>query len=294
MKILIIKLGALGDVVRTTPLLRVLKGEITWITQKSALPLLEGNPYIQRIIESEESSQIIGERFQLVLNLEESLSACELVNQIDAKEMVGPYLSNDAIQYTDSSREWFDMSLISSLGKKKANQKKWENRRTYQEIFFKMIGKEFKGEEYILPEQGKKGTVPLGTVPFFPTLGLEPRSGDRWTEKRWIHFPKFKEILLKEKIPLIEFEQYPSLKQFIQKISTTSTVITTDSLALHLALGLQKKVVALFTCTSPHELYGYNRTTKVISPLLEKYFYSTDKTLKSGEAISPQTVFEAL
>ena len=29
---LIIKLGALGDVVRTTPLLRVLEGKMTWVT----------------------------------------------------------------------------------------------------------------------------------------------------------------------------------------------------------------------------------------------------------------------
>ncbi len=149
-------MGALGDVVRTTPLLRVLKGEITWITQKNALPLLEGNSYIQRLLNIEDASEIIGEKFQLILNLEESLNGCELANELDTRELIGPYLAEDKIVYTDSSREWFDMSLISKFGKKKANQKKWENQRSYQEILFSMVGKEFKGEEYILPPYRRK------------------------------------------------------------------------------------------------------------------------------------------
>jgi len=40
MKTLICKKGALGDVVRTTILLRELEGEIYWLSQKSAEPLL--------------------------------------------------------------------------------------------------------------------------------------------------------------------------------------------------------------------------------------------------------------
>ncbi len=38
MKILIIKLGALGDVVRTTVLLNELDGEIHWLTSQLARP----------------------------------------------------------------------------------------------------------------------------------------------------------------------------------------------------------------------------------------------------------------
>jgi hypothetical protein len=66
-------------------------------------------------------------------------------------------------------------------------------------------------------------------------------------------------------------------------------------LALHIALALKKKVVALFTCTSWHEIHGYGRMEKIVSPLLEKYFYNTTKeALKSGEVIEPSRVFEAL
>ena len=39
---LILKLGATGDVVRTTPLLKHLAGEVSWITAAKNVPLLAG------------------------------------------------------------------------------------------------------------------------------------------------------------------------------------------------------------------------------------------------------------
>ena len=42
MKVLIVKLGAAGDVVRTTTVLRRLSGHITWLTEAKNTVLLEG------------------------------------------------------------------------------------------------------------------------------------------------------------------------------------------------------------------------------------------------------------
>ena len=42
MSVLIIKLGATGDVVRTTQLFRRLDGPVSWITAENNLALLEG------------------------------------------------------------------------------------------------------------------------------------------------------------------------------------------------------------------------------------------------------------
>jgi hypothetical protein len=54
-RILIVKLGALGDVLRTTALLPALRSAydpctITWLTRESALPLLAHNPMIDRLV----------------------------------------------------------------------------------------------------------------------------------------------------------------------------------------------------------------------------------------------------
>src|SRR4028118_659784 len=54
-RILIIKLGAIGDVLRTTPLLPILKARypqshITWLVEEAAAPLLRGNRYIDKVL----------------------------------------------------------------------------------------------------------------------------------------------------------------------------------------------------------------------------------------------------
>ncbi|HCJ65939.1 MAG TPA: glycosyl transferase, partial [Elusimicrobia bacterium] len=63
-KVLIIKLGysetldkeisvtsSLGDVLRTTIILNYFKNDVvTWLVDEKAYPLLEGNPYVKRIL----------------------------------------------------------------------------------------------------------------------------------------------------------------------------------------------------------------------------------------------------
>jgi len=70
-KILICKIGALGDVVRTTPILRVLNGEIFWLTSKGGKEIL---PKIKKlkIFTLNEFKKIKNLSFDLILNLEEN------------------------------------------------------------------------------------------------------------------------------------------------------------------------------------------------------------------------------
>ena len=99
-KVLIIKLGysetliprvrptcSLGDVFRTTPVLHLFKNDhVTWLTDEAAIPLLEGNPYIDRILPFDLMSvlQLEGERLDKVINLEKVPGVCALVDRIDA------------------------------------------------------------------------------------------------------------------------------------------------------------------------------------------------------------------
>jgi ADP-heptose:LPS heptosyltransferase len=70
-------------------------------------------------------------------------------------------------------------------------------------------------------------------------------------------------------------------------------VICGDTLAMHLGLALGKRVVALFTCTSPWEIYGYGRLAKVVSPLLERFFYQRQYSVEPGDTISVAAVMES-
>jgi ADP-heptose:LPS heptosyltransferase len=71
-RILVIKLDAMGDVLRTTSCLPALKreyphGHVTWITRANAVPLLAGNPAIDRVlaVESNYLEFLLAEDFDL-------------------------------------------------------------------------------------------------------------------------------------------------------------------------------------------------------------------------------------
>ena len=152
-RILIIKQGALGDVLRTTSLLRALEGEITWVTAEAALPLFAGNPLIARLTTLGRKAEYEKECFDVVLNLDDDLEAGSLAASVKTQELVGAYLApGGAMTYTDSASGWFEMGLLSKLGIDKANELKKTNTRTYQSYLFEMMGLTFKGEEYVLAQ----------------------------------------------------------------------------------------------------------------------------------------------
>jgi len=86
-KICIIKLDGMGDVLRTTPILwHFQDDEVTWITEKASLPLLEGNRFIKKIIPISEIPGIKDLAFDELYNFDEDRKACLLATEIIAKK----------------------------------------------------------------------------------------------------------------------------------------------------------------------------------------------------------------
>jgi hypothetical protein len=74
--------------------------------------------------------------------------------------------SDNTLRYTENSKDWFDLSLISFYGRQEADRLKFLNRRTYQEIIFSGLGFRFTGEAYLLPEPletGLSGDIAIAT-----------------------------------------------------------------------------------------------------------------------------------
>lgn len=66
-RILIIKIGAIGDVALSTPLASVYQDHlITWVVGKKSAPLIKAIPYIQRIIEVDETALLKGNLLQKI------------------------------------------------------------------------------------------------------------------------------------------------------------------------------------------------------------------------------------
>ena len=60
------------------------------------------------------------------------------------------------------------------------------------------------------------------------------------------------------------------------------------------ALGSGIPTVAIFNCTSPWEIHDYGLLTKIVSPLLEEFFYQRCFEHRATTAVSMDQVFHAV
>ena len=86
----------------------------------------------------------------------------------------------------------------------------------------------------------------------------------------------------------------PSLLEHMADVSNHRCLVSGDSLPMHLALGTRTRCVSIFTCTSPWEIYGYGIQTKIISPLLEEFFYQRGFQERATTAITLDEVLKAI
>src|SRR5499426_1628301 len=108
MSVLIIKLGATGDVVRTTPLLRRFDGPVSWITTKNNLPLLQGIDRALHCVSWENRKRMADTTYDLVINLEDDCEASQFLDELTFQQLFGAHLNgDDQLAYTADSHEWF-------------------------------------------------------------------------------------------------------------------------------------------------------------------------------------------
>jgi ADP-heptose:LPS heptosyltransferase len=285
--ILIVKLGATGDVVRTTPLIVRLSARITWLTVEKNKELLEGLNGAVQCFSWNEREQILGSHYDLVINLEDTAEVASFVQTLPAAQICGAYLDRAGhFAYTDSFRDWFDLSIISIHGKERADVLKFQNRRTYQALIFKGLGLDFVGERYVLPEPIETGLT--GDV------AIAADAGPVWPMKKWGYYPQLKRRLEAEGVVVNVLPKRSSLLEHLSDVQNHRCVVGGDSLPMHFALGTGTPCVTLFTCTSPWEIHDYGVQTKIVSPLLEEFFYKRGYNERATTAITVDEVFDAV
>ena len=278
MSTLIIKLGATGDVVRTTPLLYRLDAPISWVTAENNLPLLQGVDRVVRCVSWENRNRIADTTYDLVINLEDDRETSSFLKQLKFKQLFGAHLNgNDQLTYTSDSRAWFDLSLISVYGREKADRLKLLNRRTYQDLIFDGLGLGFNGEPYYLPPPQPTGLQ--GDVAISSTAGAV------WPMKKWAYYDELKKELEAAGLKVNMLESRPTLFEHLADVQGHRCLVSGDSLPMHLALGSGVRCVSIFTCTSPWEIYGYGLQEKIVSPFLEKFFYARGYDARATTAI---------
>ena len=200
MKILLIKYGALGDVLRTTALLKPLARrygdlELWWLTSPEALPMLRDQPHATRVLSSQHiNDELAGEVFDWILNMEENRDTASLQSRIEHKRWTGVVMRNDQLSYTPDSAPYYDMSLLNADengGHAAADELKRANRRTYEEIWLSILDAEASaatGPSWVLSEtEQAKATdtaQALGLHQLPLRIGINPGAGGRWPSKR--------------------------------------------------------------------------------------------------------------
>jgi len=290
MNTLIIKLGATGDVVRTTPLLRRLEGRVDWVTSAKNRPLLEDlhdSKVELRVLSWEERAQLAGNAYDLAINLEDDLETAALLKTVHYAKVFGAYANGAGeMKYTEEARRWFDLSLISVHGRQQADALKLQNRHTYQDLVFDGLGLAFRGEKYLLP--------PTPESPLHGDVAIAPEAGAVWPMKKWAHFDRLKTELEGRGLKVNVLPTRPTLLEHLADVRGHRCLVNGDSLPMHLALGSDVKCVALFTCTSPWEIYEYGLLTKLVSPLLEEFFYQRGFNPRATTAIPFEEVLAAV
>lgn len=274
--ILIIKLGALGDVVRTTPILHKLKKEfpqaiIWWLTNTPEILPEKVDRKLGFSLQNIISLKSI--KFDLLLNLDKDLEACALAVQIKAKTKKGFTLRDGRCSpINKDANSKFLTGVFDDLNK--------ANRKSYLVEIFEICGFKFNGEKYILPqidaEKKNKWALPKNKK----IVGLNTGCGNRWKsrlwpEEYWISTSKIlikqgykvlllggkqedeKNKLISKKSGAIYLGDYP-LQDFISLMNQCHLVITAVSMATHLAIGLEKKIILFNNIFNKHEfeLYG--------------------------------------
>jgi ADP-heptose:LPS heptosyltransferase len=287
MNVLIIKLGATGDVVRTTPLLRRLSGSVTWITAAKNGVLLDGLSDNLRHFSWEERARALDISYDLAINLEDTLEVSLFLKSVRPAEIFGAYSdSSQRLHYTDNSKCWFDLSLISSHNRQEADRLKLLNRQSYQELIFSGLGLDFAGETYLLPgsiETGLSGDVAIAA-----------EAGPIWPMKRWAYYGELIRRLEDKGLIVNVLPKRRSLLEHLADVRNHCCLVGGDSLPMHLALGTDTRCVTLFTCTSPWEIYDYGIQKKLVSPLLKEFFYKRGYDKRATTAIAVDEVFGAV
>jgi len=286
MRILIVKLGAAGDVVRTTTLLRRFNCHVSWITAANNIDLVTGLNENLRTASWEHRELFRDSHYDLAINLEDTLEVAQFLKTIKFEKIFGAYAdSKDALHYTDDACGWFDLSLISRFGKQKADKLKLLNRRTYQDLIFDGLGFRFAGEKYVLPHEAKTN--------LFGDVAISPAAGPVWPMKNWAYNDRLKSALEAKGLTVNLLPRRETLLEHLCDVRNHRCLVSGDSLPMHFALGTGTRCVTLFTCTSPWEIHDYGIQHKIISPRLEEFFFRRGLDERASTAISVEEVLRA-
>jgi heptosyltransferase-2 len=322
--VLVIKLGAMGDVLRTTALLPDIaaahvRPAISWIAGRESLDLPAGNPLVHRTVAADAAMPVLASRrFAAVYTLDSSEEALALSRMAVAPLRRG-YRSGP--HGTAIGVEPGGDDTLFRIGLNDAAKR--ANRRSYLELLSATAGLTYSGHRPAIALRAETVDAvrsELADLPR-PWIGVNAGASDRWEHKRWTqqHLTRFVARLCDERMSTLLFgqgedalsnrvlaqrfgphvrsiESTGRVDRLFAAIAEVDVLLTSDTLAMHAAWALRRRVVALFGPTSAAEIDLDPDDVKLRAdlPCLGCYLHACDVERHCMELLTPERVFDAV
>lgn len=329
-RICIIKIGAIGDVIRTLCILPHLKHaypgcQITWVTGPAAMAFLAGHPRIDQLLpfDANHALALQHQRFDLLLSLDKEPAPTALGLAINAREKKGIGLSpaGKPIPLNDEARPYFALGLSDEL---KFNH----NRDSYPKLIYEAMGWTYRGQQYHLaiPDAARAAArarlLERGWLADRPTVGINVGAAETFANKMWpparvidllkrLHVaqPDTQAVLLggareAERLDFVA-DRVPwaintggdnDAQTFVGLIDHCDVLFCGDTLAMHLAIARQRGVVAFFgpTCEQEIDLFGLGEKLIAGTPCSPCYKRKCDQADACLDAIDTGAALAAI
>lgn len=279
MRVLVIRLGAFGDVLHAMPAATALArsgAEVTWVVDRKWAPLLRACPLRTVAFDRRVAGDVIGVArdlrgvgFSAAYDFQ-GLVKSALVGRVSGAPRRVGFVSS---YLRERAAGWLYTERVAPLGEHVVEHN------------LSLVG--LAGAEFPLPS----GTAVEG-LPEGPFVLASERAG--WRAKEW---PTENYTALEKRlgVPLVRNRAEWDLDQLIYATRRSAAVLGLDSGPMHLAAALGKPGVALFGPTSPERNGPYGGTITVMrAPGAETTYKRTQEIAASMRALGVGAVLEAL
>ncbi len=248
-------LTSLSDVFVTSVLLRHFQNDqVTVVTARDAVPLFKNIPNVRRVLtyDYQVSMALSHEHFDVLVNLEPGWEFCALADSVWADQRFGFTLDD----YGEESVALEGAEELFVVTRWPAKLRMLD--RPLQALLYETVGAQWRGEEYVL------GIRPDVQPEWDIAFNVQTDRGwmnRNWSEMRWREL----ESLCGDYSISYAYQEYgDDLAEYIRWIAGCRVLVTPDSLGMHLALALGKRVVALLGPTSPRVIHLYDRGEAIV------------------------------
>ncbi len=301
-RILVVRLGAMGDVIHALPAVASLKhsfphSRVTWVIRPRWMPLLEGNPFVDEVIPVDRTVRGVGaawrtlrsQRFDLAVDFQGLVQSALVAAAARPDKIVGFHRSQ---AWEGAASVFYSTGVVTSAAHIVDRNLELVTAAGASSLL----------RTFPLPEGTPEGRLPDGKF-----VLASPLAG--WGSKQW-PLELYQEVARRLELPLVlngppdaaevlsgvdgAHVHLSGIAGLIHATRRAHAVIGVDSGPMHLAAALAKPGVAIFGPTDPARNGPYGGSLRVLRSDRAVTTYKRRETDDNMRAVTPAAVVEAL